>query len=233
MIIAFCHIMLIALSIGFGLVTYLEDINISSRFSLLMVLAFSLAYLLYPKRKAREGLFKYSWSRRIKHDFVMALSYSSILVAGVNQFSFEPLANPVSQYKVRLLVAKHEIASVAFSKKETRKENKMQAKSIKAEIKKQLKQMKAEWKENNPNKSFLKVMLILLILGFAILLWSGIASLACSLSCNGQEGAAVVVFVAGTFAIVLLMVLAIRATIRIGIPPAQQIEKTEYPVERA
>ena len=233
MIIAFCHIMLIALSIVFGIVTYFEDIKISNRFSLVMVLAFSLAYLLYPNRKAKEGLYKYSWSRRIKHDFVMALSYSCILVAGINQFSFQPLNTSAQDYPVRLMSVNPQIASEVHSHKEVRKENKLQVKSIKAEIKKQLKSMKAEWKANNPNKSFLKIMLILLILSLAILLWSGIASLACSLSCGGQEGAAIIVFVVGTAAVILLMVIAIRATVRIGQPPVQRIEKTEHIVERA
>jgi hypothetical protein len=233
MIIAFCHIMLIGLSIVFGMVTYFEDIKISNSFSIVMVIAFSLAYLWYPNRKAKEGLYKYSWRRRIKHDFVMAFSYSCILVAGINQFSFQPVNTPESHYQVRLMSVSPQIASEVISKKESRKDNKMQARSIKAEIKKQLKSMKAEWKANNPNKSFLKIMLILLILGLAILLWSGIASLACSLSCNGQEGLALIVIVVGTLAVVLLMIVAIRATSRIGAPSVQQKEQTENAVERA
>jgi hypothetical protein len=234
MIIALCHIVLVILGITLGIVTYFEEVRISNRFSLFMVLVFSLAYILYPKRKVKEGVYKYSWARRIKHDFLMALSSSCILIAGINQYAFNPLSQPVPQYQVRLMAAKPGIVPVVFSKKEARKDLKTQVRSMKAEIKQQLKGMKAEWKENKTGQNVLKILLILFAIGIALFAWYWIAALSCNLSCNGQEGAAVGVAVLGTLGIILLLIVSIRAIGRMGTtPPAPQIEITENKMDRA
>jgi protein-S-isoprenylcysteine O-methyltransferase Ste14 len=225
-IIALCHIILITLGISFGIGLYLEDILIAKGLLPFLVIVFSVAYLLYPKRGIKEGWFKYSWSRRVKHDVVMALTYSCILTISVNQFAFRPMNAERAPAQVSLMVAKPGITPVIFSKKEIKKGNKSLIRKYATEIKQQLKAFKAERKEQQGHQVPLKIFLVLLVIALAAACFAGIGALSCELSCAGQEGAAIIVAVIGTASIIILSVIAIRAIVRIGKKPVVKPDTT-------
>ena len=225
-IITLCHITLISLSILLGIGLYLEDILVAKGLLLFLVIVFSVAYLLYPKRGIKEGWFKYSWSRRVKHDVVMVLTYSCILTISVNQFAFRPMTAERAPVQVSLMVAKPGITPVIFSKKEIKKGNKSLIRKYTTEIKQQLKSLKAERKEQKGHQVPLKILLVLLVIAVAAVCFAGIGSLSCELSCAGQEGAAIIVAVVGTASIIILSVIAIRAIVRIGKKPVPKPDGT-------
>lgn len=219
LIIVLCHVIVISLGITFGIFTFFEEFQIPKEFLLLLIIIFSCAYLFYPNRKVKNWLFQYSWSKRFKHDIIMALCYFSILAISVNQFAFQPLVQVISQPEVRLMSANPWVTPVIYSKKEIKKESRSKIRLGKAEIKKQIKAFKAEWKEQTDKQVPLKILLILLTLVLAAGAFAAVGSLSCQLSCGGQEGAAIIVAVGGTAAIIVLSVIAIRAIVRIGKAP--------------
>ena len=226
LLIALCHLALISLGIISGIATYLEDFAIPSRVLYILFIVFAIAFIFYPLRGKTEGLLKYSWKRRVKHDIILVLSYACILTCGVNQFAFQPISSQESALEVRLMIFKPGGETQTLTKKESRNMFAQTVKGYRAEIKTQLKLLKAEWKESKGKKDNLvpvKILLVLLVLGVALAAAAGIGSLACELSCSGQEGLAVIVAIVGSIAIILLSILAIRAIVKMGkkhvIPP--------------
>src|SRR5687768_5763666 len=86
-IIGISHLLIIMIAIFLGINSYVEDVRFSKTGLLLLATVFMVAYLLYPRKGIKEGLFKYSYRRRVKHDIVMLISFTFVLVIGVNQFA--------------------------------------------------------------------------------------------------------------------------------------------------
>lgn len=216
MIIAFCHILLLTIAISFGIGMYLEDYRIPTGLSFLMAGIFYLAYVYYPKKGCKDGPYKYSWIRRVRHDLVLISTTTIIVTSGVNQFAFQPTAVQGPLLPVSLMVIGPDAAHTVMSKKEIRQGFIRQIREYKADLKQELKAMKAERRATDHDQAGLKIILITFVIAAAIAAFYGIAVLACNLSCSGQEGAAAAVLLGGIAGIVLLGFLAIRGILRIG-----------------
>lgn len=219
LIIALCHIIMTSAGILFGIATYLEDIMIPKGLLALFCIVFAIAYILYPTRGRTSGLLTYSWRRRVKHDMVLALSYTFILIVGINSFAIQPIHIPPSPAQVKLMIISDRGITTPKTKKEMRKDFILTIKSYKAEIKQQFKELKLEWKETKEKRKDLlpvKILLGIVVLGFAILAGYGIAALSCELSCSGQEELAVLVLILGAVGIISLLIIAMRAIARMG-----------------
>ena len=231
LLIALGHVIMGILGILYGIATYVDDILIPSRIIYILFIVFGVAYVFYPLRGKTVSLLKYSWSRRVKHDFILVLSYSCILTVGVNQFAFKPITTQKPQLHVRLMVVGNGGVKSPITKKEIKNGIAQSIKAYKTEIKTQLKSLKSEWKQRKENKGDLiaiKVVLILLALGLALVVASGIGNLACSLSCSGQEGLAWIVLIVGTASLVLLTLVGIRAILKIGKDPEPKPKIDEH-----
>ena len=216
MIIAFCHILLLTIAISFGIGMYLEDYRIPTGLSFLMAGIFYLAYVYYPKKGCKDGPYKYSWIRRVRHDLVLISTSTIIVASGVNQFAFQPTAIQGPLPPVSLMVIRPDAEHPVMTKKEIRQGFIRQIREYKAELRHELKVMKAERKDTDQGQAELKFFLILLVIAAAIAAFYGIGVLACGLSCGGQEGAAAAVVLGGIAGIFLLGFLAIRGIVRIG-----------------
>ena len=229
-IIVISHVMLIIIGISFGIYSYLEEFHISMGFINLMVSAFFIAFLLYPIRGHKEGMYKYSYTRRVRHDFMLVMSSTCVLVAGVNNFAFQPLQSLPNQVPVQLMITTGIIEEVAPIKRGFVKSAFNQIKEYRTELKQQLKSMKAERRMNEGNKSGAKAVLILLTLVFAVGLFIGVASLSCNLSCSGHEGLATVVLLGGTIGILAGTIFAFTRILRMGKKPSPPNAPIESPV---
>ncbi len=216
MIIGLFHILLIILGIMIGIRAYLDDIHISSGSLFLMVNVFFIAYMLYPKRGHKQGIFTYSYGRRVRHDFLLVLSSTWVLASGINNFAFQPSQNKLPQPQVSLMVAKMDAIDDMTSKKEFKFGVLKRIKEYRTAIKQQLKSMKADHQAKDDSKIVLKVLLITLILLGAIFSIGMIGALSCSISCSGNEGLAIVVFIGGAAAVVWLSVFLISKILKIG-----------------
>ena len=210
-IIALSHVALIVLGISSGIMFYVDGFEVPGGVIILMLVIFFPAYFLYPKRTATTGLFKYSFQRRCRHDFLLVMSSTCVLIAGINQELWRPEKTQAENYQVRLMVFQKDVDAAHLTKKEARKDLVQMIRSWKTNMKDQVKAYKASAKEPGTKSTGAKVALTLLAVLLALGLWIGIASLSCSISCGGNEGLAIVVLVAGTALVIWILVVAIKA----------------------
>lgn len=221
-IIGLSHVLLVIIGIAMGIRTYLDEFPIPDGFLLLMVILFFTAYLFYPIRGLKTGIWKYSFSRRVKHDFILVMASTCVLAAGINNFAFQPLQNQVSQPQVSLMIVPENIGGSGLVKKELRKSILSKIKQMRTDIKQTLKLMKTDVQKGNGQKAGLKILLILLTVLVAAALWYSVAALSCQISCSGNEGLATVVLLGGTTAILALTILVIVKIVRIGKKTTEQ-----------
>lgn len=226
-IIGVSHVLLLIIGMSLGIITYIDELHIPNGFLITMVSVFFIAYMLYPVRGRKTGILKYSFYRRVKHDFILVMASSCVLAAGVNNFAFQPLLIHQPQPPFTLMIAKGSFEDPGLIEKELRKNILKQIKQIRTDIKQTLKLMKADAQTGNDKKVGLKVFLIFLVLLGAAISLGGVATLSCELSCSGHEGMAVVVAVGGTAAIIGLSILAIVSILKIGKPRPVPVKKEE------
>lgn len=213
-IIGVSHVLLIILAITAGINTYLEEIHFSGKLLFVLVNLFFLAYILYPKRGHKEGIFIYSYRRRIRHDFILLITSSLILTIGVNKFAYSPVHQVEEKYQTRLMVFSLD-ASGSFNIQEKKKSELLSTiKSFRMEMKQHLKSMKAEKQTNRAGSTAGKVALILLTLLLAMGVAALVGVFACNIACSGNEGLAWVVLIGGAIGIVWLTVVVISKILR-------------------
>jgi cbb3-type cytochrome oxidase subunit 3 len=212
-VIAVCHLLLIVITIVFGVMSYLEDIRFSLHIIPVMIALFFIAYLFYPFRGNKKGLFAYSFRRRIRHDFILVAVSSCMLVSGINFIAFEPINYYAQETAVNVrLMASTSISPYKAPTGKTLKRGVSEIiKRFKIQIKNQLKELKEQRKNGEGEKVAGKVFLIFLLVLFAAGLVGLLGSLSCSISCSGNVALAVIVFFFGTFLIIYLLALGIRA----------------------
>ncbi len=208
--IAICHIGLVILAISFGMISYMDDFRISYKIIPWFVMIYFIAYFFYPIKGRWNGLFRYSYNRRVKHDFTLVLSYSLLLATGINQFAFSQMPQEVRHPHVRLVVQNLEHDIIHHNTTPSKQGMKEMIRTYKEKIKSELKEMKKAFKENNDKKKGLRILLILLTVLAAIFITWLISSLSCSLSCSGNEGLAIIVLFGGLSGVVVVSVIAIR-----------------------
>ena len=176
-----------------------------------MAVIFAAAYIFYPVRSVKVGMFTYSFRRRVRHDVILLASSAWIVTGSVNQFAHKPVVIPVIDIPVTMMVANDVHGIGKRAEKLGIKEMVSKIKDFRKGLKQKLNEQKGEYREKSTGA---KVALILLTLFCATIAFTFIASAACSLSCSGNEGLAAVVGIGGTIGIIVLTVIAIRAILK-------------------
>lgn len=212
-LIALGHLLAIANALLLGLLLFQFDLPESTVAVSLLVSVFFITYLFYPKASKRLTN-KLYWKQKscdftfvICYTFLIAVSLNNVLVrdggilAGVDR-DFETATVRHS------VVGTPALATDALpkTKAEKRKIRHAQFKRLKTQVKEWKRANKGNKKKSGAVKGLLLFLVIIGALGLALLL----ASLSCSLSCNGQEGLAIVVLLAGLTGIIWLSVVLIK-----------------------
>jgi membrane protein implicated in regulation of membrane protease activity len=194
------------------------SVNFSSLVLLFTILVFLLAWWKYPIKKVNaspnEKNRSYIFQKTcdlilIGSTFVMFVYFGNRQISPVNYFVFTASsASSLSHSKD----SSNTYKSIEEFKKMMKDEN---GKTLKLkERKKLLKKQIREIRNADNLSSSGKVFLIILCVLLAVVLAYGVAGIACSLSCSGSEGAAVVVAILGLAGIVLLTFFLIRGIVR-------------------
>ena len=188
------HVVMTVLALRLGLRLFVNGFQFSDAIQLLFVGIFLLGWAVYPISRQQS-----SYARRKFSDLLLAFSTFLMLTALGNQIPiFLEIGTPAKEARAAFIVLKEKPeAKAAFSLKEVRKYAKNYFKS-------RLEKLKKEKAEGNQT-----LLIILTIIGALGLLYL-LAGLACSISCNGAEGVAIAVFIAGLAGIVWLTILLIR-----------------------
>lgn len=188
------HVVMTVLALRLGLRLFVNGFQFSDAIQLLFVGIFLLGWAVYPISRQQS-----SYARRKFSDLLLAFSTFLMLTALGNQIpTFLEIGTPAKEARAAFIVLKEKPeAKAAFSLKEVRKYAKNYFKS-------RLEKLKKEKAEGNQT-----LLIILTIIGALGLLYL-LAGLACSISCNGAEGVAIAVFIAGLAGIVWLTILLIR-----------------------
>ncbi len=180
---------------------------------IIFVLVFIIAAFTYPIRKSTP---RYSYAKQKTCDFLLALSTFGMVmgIAASGDISFGSLSplyastpSAINNNK-KDPTAEQILASLKYRDKSslTRAEKRI----LKAEFRKQLKiwtLAKVTGNKEEGDKAGLLILAIVAAVGLFFL----VASLSCSLSCNGSDAAAIVVLLLGTAAIVLGLLAVIRS----------------------
>lgn len=182
------------------------------------VVCCAVLFLFYPRKRhtSRDGRHAAYW-RQKRFDFgVLAAGWLGLML--IANRDFQDVASVPSVFAVTgasvelsppqdaMMYGAKEIASanahekplVLQSKKEKRKAMREQIREV---------------RKDGELSSTAKAILVLLIIGLSAALWFGMASLSCTLSCNGQEGAALLVMLLGTVGAICLLIFGIRGVV--------------------
>ena len=202
-----------------GIITglLLKDITVTvPAFALIaLIITYGLAGIFYPKKTEKRRLSTAGFYRRQKTgDFLLAASTFGMIVCISNN------SNPAATYFPFLQAATNAKSSLPgdstvknyksflnFSASMKNEEGKMlKWKERKKLLKEQVKGIKRSTEHSKGEKTALIILSVLVALGLIYL----VTALACNLSCNGAEGAAILVGIGGTAVVIFLLVLAIR-----------------------
>ena len=219
-LIASFHLLAVANAIILGLLFFLSDWPASSLLAFLLVNVFFVAYLRYPTNRRRLSKKKYWQQKRI--DFTLALCYSLLIAVSLNNFLANEEGLPDGETDLTEVTIMHSALSAppvattnaTLTKTERREARRSQFKALKSqfkELKTELRAWKKEHKGQKKGRGLANALLILLVLLGAAALAFGVAGLSCSLSCNGQEGMAVIVLLGGLTGIIWLSVVLIKS----------------------
>ena len=202
-----------------GIITglLLKDITVTvPAFALIaLIITYGLAGIFYPKKTEKRRFSTTGFYRRQKTgDFLLAASTFGMIVCISNN------SNPAATYFPFLQAAtnakstlpgdstvKNYKSFLNFSASMKNEEGKMlKWKERKKMLKEQVKGIKRSTDLSKGEKTALIILSVLVALGLIYL----VTALACNLSCNGAEGAAILVGIGGTAVVIFLLVLAIR-----------------------
>jgi NADH:ubiquinone oxidoreductase subunit 6 (subunit J) len=197
-LLAISHLLLTALAIAMGMLLKNETISIDPIFGYTSILLFLIAFAAYPyKNKSVRFTKRYGYQKIF--DGLLALSTFLMLICFSNQsWNHTNAANAWMPKRISSVNTHSNETSITSP----------EAKIIPK------KEEKKQWLNKvmnflNASKSYTSgekvIFTILAILGAAALLYL-VAALACNISCNGAEGAAIVVAVVGVGAIIFLFI---------------------------
>lgn len=169
----------------------LDGYQVSQNWITGSTLVFFLSLIFYPFR-SMKGLFGGGFIRRKWHDLMLSVTGVLLLFGSATTIpQREEPVNPVSGAIVSALLPDHVYAGPASVHRDT--------------------MMNYEPDESNTGSDgFVKFLTSLLTVAVFLLLWVFVLSLACNLSCSGQEAAAAFVGIGGTLILVFLLVLVLR-----------------------
>ncbi len=200
------------LGVGF----YFEDIGIPLAVQYAGLVLFIVGSFFYPLRSFTSGLFRHTYWRQKTCDLIVMFSallmiatLSNHYPSTVDDMSLDHGISTTEHSGVVPLV-------VEWGHMKGKETLKTWLRNHKKEMRRSLKAMKKKYKEEGNKKGvrFSQVLLMILTLGGAFLLLSLVAALSCSLSCDGNDGAAAVVVIGGAGLIIWLSVIAFKAILR-------------------
>lgn len=207
-VISRCLLVFMAYFVGTGLIT--SGIELSPLWIYFFIGVFFITAACYPSGRSSKTYAKRKWS-----DLLVASSGFFIVVCMSNQlnkpfpvYETSYAAKPIEPSLYKNPEAKKLLEQYKNGEKKsfTAKEKRI----IKNEFKYQLGQY-AKAKITGNKKQGDEVGLIILACIAALGLWILVGSLACTLSCNGSDAAAAVVFILGTAAIVFGLIMVIKS----------------------
>jgi hypothetical protein len=215
-VIIFSRITLIILGVTLAKALFISGIKLPAAFLFCSMMIFFFTCIFYPG--TQRGFTK-NYLRRKSFDLAVAISAFIMLVSASNQLYSSNLvvannvaASPlIKEPGYKNAQAKKLIDAYYSGEKKsfTRKEKKL----LKAEFVYQLKQYGGAVIKGEKQQADATGTIILAILGAGLLLYL-VAALACSLSCNGSDAAAIAVALLGTAGVILLLVLVIKGAKR-------------------
>jgi hypothetical protein len=207
------HILLVTIAIYWGIQFNVLDGQVIEAALYLLTVIYLLLYLLYYGVKRWK---RYYWYRAVMHTTMALVSFLLVFAYTASIRNFESnnsvMASVIEPSKNGQKFKHPEAEQLLqlIKKGEVTKLKKAERKLLRSELKYQLHRFKEARqkgdKENSGNAG-----LIILTIVLALVAFIGVSSLACEISCNGNDGAAVVVFLLGTAAIVFLMIVVFKS----------------------
>jgi hypothetical protein len=206
-IISHCLLALIAYFLGTQLLQF--GIEISPSWICFLILVFFVAAATYPSKG------KGNYTRRKLYDLIAAACSFFIMLCVTNQLDRPFVFHQNVQAAIKVEPSPYKNAEAKklleqFKNGEKTKFTRKEKRIIKSEFKYQLGQY-AKAKITGRKVTAEQTLLIILACIGAVGLLYLLAGLACSISCNGSEALALIVFIAGTVAIVWGLIAIIRS----------------------
>ena len=232
LIIITAHIILGIIACYLGSLLSGSDIILSETFLAIWVAVFIATAFFYPLyRKHRPVGKRKFYIQRKTSDFIIAACSFCMMCWAANNFNdnLPQLTQPLLASSVTPSWTKPAAEEILKSlehrdkKSLTRTEKRILKKEFKHQLKEYVK-AKIAGKKDNSDKALLSILAIIGALG---LLWL-VGVLACNLSCNGSDAAAIVVGVVGITAVIWLFIIVIRS-IRRGKKKTAQTTETGLP----
>ena len=209
-----CYLLLNFLGVVIGFLLNDISVHISSGVFVFFIILFLGGIFFYPSKKDRS-VYKNYYVLQKSFDFTLALSTLMMVIYIGNHHE------PPFSYFTSLRAANISTTSLpgdsslktyksieAFKASMKDEDGKLlKWKERKKLLKEQIKGIKKSKTTSDGGKIALIILSSLVAMGLLVL----VASAACSLSCNGSDGAAILVGVGGTVAIVLLFLLVLRS----------------------
>lgn len=213
LIIIISHLLIVLLAWFTGSEIYGLSDELPGYLKIIFVLVFVIAAFSYPFKKSQAA---YSYAKQKTCDFLLALSTFGMVtgIAASGEISFGSLSplyastpSAINNNK-KDPTAEQILESLKYRDKSSL--TRVEKRILKNEFKKQLKVWTLAKISGNKEEGGKAGLLILAIVA-AVGLFFLVASLSCSLSCNGSDAAAIVVLLLGTAAIVLGLLAVIRS----------------------
>jgi hypothetical protein len=192
-----------------GAYLYVRQVDLPGNFLLATLLVFLGLSLLYPGKWYRKVLVKRTFrNQKIFDTAILAVSFCVMIFIG-NTFP-ESGSSPSEGYRALPIVEK----TAPQTRKETREERRnlrqqwRQWKRDLRDLRKDYRQMKAAGEAN-----LAPLWIVLTCMGF-VLVWFVLIFLACTISCNGMETLGAVLMIGGTFLLIFLLIVSIRAILK-------------------
>ena len=216
-LIIFMHLVLNALAVYTGFALMQLDINIPAVLIYITTLLFFAAVLLYPRRQGIHIYFNKRQLYRIRKSCDFTLGICSFILVCFTFNNYKNDANTIAAFTAQAASfskggekpsASAILASLSYRDKKTL--TRSEKRILKTEFRHQLKVYVKAKLTKDDEAAAKSVFIILSIIG-AIGLTLLLASLACNISCNGSEAAAIIVSIVGLAAIIWTLIIVINA----------------------
>jgi amino acid transporter len=212
LLIILLHTLLIVIAVYWAFLATENGWIISQSSLYVLISIYGSLYIVYAHQLAWR---KFYWFRTMMHTILAIVSFLLVFVVAVtlnkpiarNHVMAASVIDPVSGGTYKHPEAEKLLELI--KKGEIKKLTKTERKLLKSELKYQLKRY-SEAKQNGQKKEAGNAWLTVLTIVLALIAFIGVGSIACNLSCNGNDGAAVLVLVLGTALVVFLAIVAFR-----------------------
>lgn len=214
-IIIISHIILTIIAIYWGVQSFKVGFKLNESWLYALILLYFSLYFIYPSTRSKTIL-KNTYTVRLWLHAVMALC-SFMMVFSYTNVKMQPTTNGSASAAVSIKIDKEkryknseaERLINSYKNGGIKKFSRTDRKVLREELKYQFQQLKEAKKagQKAEGSDALKIIITILV---ALLLLYGLTVLSCTLTCNGNEGAAVAVFVSGIAAIIFGVIMIFR-----------------------